>query len=164
MFDEAVSWHRAIMEADLAKSFASEYARGKNRLSEILREMIERGQRVSAVDYNRALEQVPKLNRVLGKIFSAYDAILTPATTSVAPFGLASTGSPIFCTIWTLCGTPALTLPILHGTDRMPLGVQLVAARGDDARLLRTARWLERQSAQPGGTERILSDLPGDRR
>ena len=147
VFEGVVGWHRAIMEADLAKSFASEYARGKDRLSEILRQMIERGQQVPAVDYNRAVEQVPILNRALREIFSSYDAILTPATMSVAPLGLDSTGSPIFCTLWNLCGTPAIALPILHGTDDMPMGAQLVAARGDDARLLRTARWLEGQSA-----------------
>ncbi|MEE8623111.1 MAG: amidase, partial [Alphaproteobacteria bacterium] len=45
-------------------------------------------------------------------------------------------------TIWTLCGTPAISLPILQGASGMPLGAQLVAAKGDDARLLRTARWL----------------------
>jgi Asp-tRNA(Asn)/Glu-tRNA(Gln) amidotransferase A subunit family amidase len=131
------------MEADLAKSFATEYAGGKERLSDTLRQMIERGQQVTAVNYNCAVEQIPVMNRALADVFAVYDAILTPATTSVASLGLHSTGSPIFCTIWTLCGTPAITLPILRGAAGMPLGAQLVAPRGDDARLLRTARWLE---------------------
>ena len=68
--------------------------------------------------------------------------ILTPATTGVAHAGLASTGSPIFCTIWTLCGVPAVTLPLLTGEQGLPLGVQLIGRKDDDARLLRTARWL----------------------
>jgi len=147
LFDRAVERHRTIMEADLAKNFATEYTEGKSRLSSSLRQMIERGQQVLAVDYNRAIEEIPVLNRSLAEIFSSYDAILTPATTSVAPVGLDSTGSPIFCTIWTLCGTPAITLPILSGSEGMPMGVQLVAARGSDARLLAAARWLEAWSA-----------------
>ncbi|MDX1487916.1 MAG: amidase family protein, partial [Acidiferrobacterales bacterium] len=81
-------------------------------------------------------------NELLEEVFDSYDAILTPATTGVAPHGLESTGSPVFCTIWTLCGTPAITLPLLQGSDDMPIGLQLVGPRGDDARLLRTARWL----------------------
>jgi Asp-tRNA(Asn)/Glu-tRNA(Gln) amidotransferase A subunit family amidase len=149
LFDGAVAWHRAIMEADLAKNFAAEYAGGKERLSATLRQMIERGQQVPAADYNRALEQIPALHRALGELWASCDAILTPATTSVAPVGLESTGSPIFCTIWTLCGMPAVTLPILTGADGMPLGAQLVAARGDDARLLRTARWVAAQFPSP---------------
>ena len=154
IFDGAVAWHRIIMEADLAKNFAAEYAGGKERLSGTLRQMIERGQQVPAVDYNRAVEQIPALNRALGEVWASHDAILTPATTSVAPVGLQSTGSPIFCTIWTLCGMPAITLPILKGVDGMPMGAQLVSARGDDGRLLRTARWVAAQCPSPDDSPR----------
>ena len=142
IFNDAVEQHRMIMEADLARSFEREYARGKGKLSSILREMIERGQKVLAVDYNRAVGRIPDFNRALNKMFNWYDAIITPATTGEAPAGLESTGNPIFCTIWSLCGMPAITLPILQGVHGMPLGVQLVGPRDDDARLLRTARWL----------------------
>jgi Asp-tRNA(Asn)/Glu-tRNA(Gln) amidotransferase A subunit family amidase len=90
----------------------------------------------------RALEQIPLLAEALDNTLGGFDAVVTPATPSEAPVGLHATGSPIFCTIWTLCGIPALSMPLLHGADELPLGVQLVARRGDDARLLRTARWL----------------------
>jgi Asp-tRNA(Asn)/Glu-tRNA(Gln) amidotransferase A subunit family amidase len=139
MFDDAVALHRTIMEADLAGSYEREYAQGKERLSPILREMIERGRKVPAAEYDRALRRVPVLNRALDMVFERHDAVITPATASEAPVGLESTGSPIFCTIWTLCGMPAITLPVLTGAHGMPLGVQLVGAKGDDARLLRTA-------------------------
>jgi len=142
IFDNAVAWHRTIMEADLARSFEREYALGRDRLSVTLREMIERGQKVLVGDYNRAVGQIPVLHRSLGDIFERYDALLTPATTGEAPLGLTSTGSPIFCTIWTLCGVPAISLPILQGSSGMPIGAQLVGAKGADACLLRTARWL----------------------
>lgn len=142
MFRDAVGLHRTIMEADLAGSFEREYASGKERLSPILREMIERGRKVQLVEYDRALGRVPVLNRALDKVFERHEAIITPATTGEAPVGLESTGSPIFCTIWTLCGMPAITIPFLRGAHGMPMGVQLVGAKGDDARLLRTARRL----------------------
>jgi Asp-tRNA(Asn)/Glu-tRNA(Gln) amidotransferase A subunit family amidase len=35
-----------------------------------------------------------------------------------------------------------VTLPLMQGEAGMPLGVQLVARRDNDARLLRTASWL----------------------
>jgi Asp-tRNA(Asn)/Glu-tRNA(Gln) amidotransferase A subunit family amidase len=141
-FDDAIEIHRTIMEADLAKSFAREYDRGRDQLSARLCEMIEAGQRVLAVDYNRALERAAALNAALDHLFQQYDAILTPAAPGEAPSGLSSTGSPVFCTTWTLCGVPAVTLPLLRGASGMPIGVQLVGEKGDDARLLRTARWL----------------------
>jgi Asp-tRNA(Asn)/Glu-tRNA(Gln) amidotransferase A subunit family amidase len=141
-FDHAATWHRTIMEADLARSFAREYDEGKDRLSKTLIEMIERGHSILATHYNHAVDQIAMLNELLEDVFTKYDAILTPATTGEAPMGLQSTGNPIFCTIWTFCGMPAITLPLLQGSNGMPMGVQLVAPRGDDARLLRTASWL----------------------
>jgi len=158
-FGRAHEWHRTIMEADLARSFEREYRQGG--LSASLVEMIERGLEVRAVDYNEALGEVATLRALLAGIFDHCDALVTPATPGVAPVGLESTGSPVFCTIWTLCGLPAITLPLMEGTGGMPLGVQLVAPLGDDARLLRTARWLVRRLAAEGagdpgnGSERI---------
>ena len=142
LLENAVNWHRTIMEADLARSFRREYERGKEILSATLREMIERGQQCLAMDYNEALEQIPVLNSALDEILLEYDAIITPATTGEAPAGLESTGSPVFCTPWSLCGMPTISVPILQGSNGMPIGVQMTAARNDDARLLRTANWL----------------------
>jgi Asp-tRNA(Asn)/Glu-tRNA(Gln) amidotransferase A subunit family amidase len=140
VFEHGVQWHRIIMESDLAKSFETEYTNGKDKLSATLCEMIERGQTYLAIDYNKAVEGISVLNRELDRILSKYDAIISPATTGEAPIGLDSTGSPIFCTLWTLCGVPAISLPLLKGADSMPMGIQLTALRGDDYRLLRIAR------------------------
>lgn len=139
---DAIDFHRTIMEADLAKSFRLEYERGRDRLSPGLREMIERGQRCLAVDYNRSVERIPAMQAALGEFLLEYDAILTPATTGEAPAGLDATGSPVFCTPWSLCGMPSISVPMLQGSNGLPIGVQLVAAKGDDARLLRTTAWL----------------------
>ena len=141
-FSEAHEVHRRIMEPDLARSFAKEYRDGKDKLSTVLCEMIERGQKVPAVEYNDAVERIEQFNEDLEDVFYEYDAILTPAAPGEAPVGLDSTGSPAFCTIWTLCHTPALSLPLMQGPNNMPLGVQLVGAKGDDGRLFRTANWL----------------------
>jgi Asp-tRNA(Asn)/Glu-tRNA(Gln) amidotransferase A subunit family amidase len=142
LFDQAYEWHRCIMEADLALNLRREYVRGRAVLSPELQQMIERGREISAVDYNLALQAIPTLVGIIGEMLLEYDAILTPAVTGEAPAGLESTGSPIFCTPWSLCGVPAVSLPLLQGSNGLPVGVQLVASKGDDARLLRTARWL----------------------
>ena len=141
-FDQAVEIHRNIMNADLAKSFASYYEHGKDRLTDTLCEMIEFGQKVSAVDYSKALDYRELLNSGLNSVFDDYDVILTPATIGEAPFGLDATGNPVFNTLWTLCGTPSIALPLMEGPNGLPLGVQVVGPRGDDARLLRNANWL----------------------
>jgi Asp-tRNA(Asn)/Glu-tRNA(Gln) amidotransferase A subunit family amidase len=142
IFESAVQCHRTIMLSDLANSYARLYLNGRAKISAELCTLIEEGQKYLATDYISAVEQIPVFNDALKGIFDSYDAILTPAATGEAPIGLESTGSPIFCTIWTLCGVPAISLPLLAGQNGMPLGVQLTAARGCDGQLLRTARWL----------------------
>ena len=55
-FERALDCHRTLIGADIAKNLAGLYERGKDRLSDVLRAMIEEGQAVLAVDYNRALD------------------------------------------------------------------------------------------------------------
>lgn len=137
-----LDWHKAVMEADIAANYQTEYERSADKLSASLREQIERGRSVTAVDYLRALARIPVVTEALDEIFDRYDAILTPAVAGAASHGLESTGNPMFCTLWTFCGMPALSLPLLQAGNGLPVGVQLVGRVGDDARLLRTARWL----------------------
>jgi Asp-tRNA(Asn)/Glu-tRNA(Gln) amidotransferase A subunit family amidase len=141
-FDELHEDHRKVMEADLARNFADEYSRGKDDLSVVLREMIERGQRVSDSDYDNAIARKGDYDALLQDILDEYDAILTPATPGPAPAGIDATGSPVMNTIWTFCGTPALNVPLLQTPEGLPFGVQVVGAKDDDARLFRTTRWL----------------------
>jgi Asp-tRNA(Asn)/Glu-tRNA(Gln) amidotransferase A subunit family amidase len=140
-FDSIVESHAHIMLADIAKNFGPLDERFPGKLSERLLGMIEEGRRVSAIEYNRAREQQDQLYRLLEGYFDRYGALLTPSSAGTAPEGLGATGSPVFCTLWTFLGTPAVSLPLLE-VDGLPLGVQLVGLRRDDARLLRTARWL----------------------
>jgi Asp-tRNA(Asn)/Glu-tRNA(Gln) amidotransferase A subunit family amidase len=139
----AWDWHKTIMETDMAASFEREWEQGRDQLSQQLRSLIERGREVRAVDYKRALGAVAPVAARLDELFmERYDAILTPAAPGVAPRGLGSTGDPRFCTLWTLLGMPALSLPLMQGAGGLPLGAQLVGRKGFDARLMRTARWL----------------------
>lgn len=146
---DAWQWHQTIMAAEMAFNLKREWKNGRERLSEQLRTQIERGKQVLATDYQRALRQIDPLHESLLELFEQrYDAILTPAAPSAAPKGLASTGDPAFCTLWTLCGMPCISLPLLQSSNGLPIGVQLIGPRGGDAKLLRTARWLAGKLAQ----------------
>jgi Asp-tRNA(Asn)/Glu-tRNA(Gln) amidotransferase A subunit family amidase len=140
---DAWELHRTIMEAEMAANLEREWNKGRDRLSEQLRAQLERGRNVRAIDYQRALSRIAPIHESFVELFEQrYDAILTPAATGAAPKGLSSTGDPVFCTLWTLCGMPAISLPLLQSANGLPLGVQLVGPRDGDARLLRIARWL----------------------
>ena len=140
---EMWAWHEAISGPETALSLRREWEEGRDGLSPTLRARIERGRAVPAFDYLRARAGAPQLDASFTDLFEQrYDAILTPSAFGTAPAGLESTGDPAMCSLWTLCGMPALNVPLMHGANGLPLGVQLVGPRHGDARLLRTARWL----------------------
>jgi Asp-tRNA(Asn)/Glu-tRNA(Gln) amidotransferase A subunit family amidase len=140
---ELAEQHRVIMDAELAVNLDREWTSGREKLSAPLRARIEHGHQVRAPEYLRAKAAVAPLLASFTELFEQrYDAILTPAAHGTAPAGLESTGEPAFCTLWTMLGLPAVTLPLLQGANGLPLGVQLVGPRHADAKLLRTARWL----------------------
>jgi Asp-tRNA(Asn)/Glu-tRNA(Gln) amidotransferase A subunit family amidase len=146
---DAWDWQKTIMEAEMAANLEPLWRAGKDRLSERLRALIERGCETRAIDYQRAVRAAPSVAESFDELFmERYDAILTLPAPGTAPKGLGATGDPVFCVLWTLLGMPAVSLPLMRGANGLPLGVQLVGRRGFDARLLRTARWLvERVSA-----------------
>ena len=116
---------------------------GRDRLSASLRDQLARGRGHTAHAYQRTLRRIGPAVESLTDLFEQrYDAIITPAAPGTAPAGLDATGDPSFCTLWTLFGMPAVSVPLMQGANGLPLGVQLVGPRHGDARLLRTARWL----------------------
>jgi Asp-tRNA(Asn)/Glu-tRNA(Gln) amidotransferase A subunit family amidase len=151
---EAWELHQTIMSAEMALNLEREYQAARHRLSEKLRKQIEQGREVKAIDYQRALARIDPIHESFVELFQQrYDAILTPAAPGPAPKGLDATGDPSFCTLWTLCGMPAISLPLMQAKSGLPIGVQLVGPRRGDARLLRTARWLaEKLTAEERGS------------
>ncbi len=125
-----------------AKGMADAYERRPQDISPELLQRIERGASYSGEEYAAALSALTDADAFFAEFFHDFDAIVAPSAAGKAPEGLAWTGDPIFCTIWTFCGLPSLSLPLLVGENGLPIGVQLVSGLEDDARLCRTARWL----------------------
>ncbi len=141
-FDDIFRYHQIIHETDMAYAFSDYYKKSKSKLGKKLVEAIERGMKYKSQEYVEACENQNYYYKLFHEVFHDYHAVLTPASTGVAPKGLKQTGSPEFCTVWTYLGMPALSLPLFEDNDGMPLGIQIVGEKFDDSRLLRTSNWL----------------------
>ncbi|MCR4378592.1 MAG: amidase [Rhodospirillales bacterium] len=153
VFNDAADIRARINFAEMAKCYYAYERRGRDQMSFELTTALDKGKAILARDYLAALDWRGVFNAALDEIFKRCDAILTPAAPGASPEGFETTGSSIFNGLWTLCGTPALTVPLFQAENGLPMGVQLVGRQGDDARLLRTARWLSDHvsSHQAGG-------------
>jgi len=147
-FEKIFDYHKIIHETDMAYNFLSTYEKHKKKIGKKMLEAIERGLSYKAKDYAEAVDQMAIIYDTFKDAFHHYHAIITPATTGYAPKGLSYTGSPEFCTTWTYLGMPAITLPLIEGSGKLPLGVQLVGEKLDDVRLLQTANWLLKKIKQ----------------
>ena len=136
-----------VQSVELAFHFGPLLDRAPEMISKPLAERIEEGRRVRGIDYVAALNARESFYAGSRRSLHQHGTILTPAAPGVAPKGLGTTGNAVFCRFWTYLGVPAVTLPLLEA-DGMPMGVQLIGARRDDGRLLRTARWLARHLAK----------------
>ena len=138
---------RAVMAAEMAHNLGHLVDKG-GEVSPQFRALIEEGRKVTATEYMAAVRGARHYAEGMMGIFEQYaDAILTLSAPGVAPKGTA-TGNPMFNTLWTLVGFPALNLPLLESAEGLPIGVQLVGPHGRDERLLRTAGALVQQFAE----------------
>ena len=143
-FDRLDAAHRVVMADETAQSLAPEWRDHADQLSAPLRAFIERGRTASADEVAAAWSVVTDCRGALAELFAPDEVIVTLSTPGEAPAGLATTGDARFNRLWTLLHVPCLHLPIGVGPGGLPLGVQLVAPRSDDAMLLAAAAWAAR--------------------
>ena len=141
-FTGLVDTQRIIHEYEICMHQADVFNNHWDAISNTLKPIIERGRKISKDEYEYALDIMGQTESFLAEFFLDYDAIITPSSTGEAPLLSAGTGDPVFCTLWTLAGLPCVSLPMMVGSNGLPIGVQLVAGYEEDDRLLRTANWL----------------------
>ncbi|MGH8719705.1 MAG: amidase [Burkholderiales bacterium] len=143
VFTDAHSTQRTIMLYEGAQTFSAFRKKHRAGLSGTLNRALDEGEAISRARYRAALTLRAPLKKELDDFLQRFDAIITPPAAGEAPEGLQVTGDPAFCTIWTLCGVPALTIPTGLGVRGLPLGLQIVGRHGDDSNVLAVAKWCE---------------------
>jgi Asp-tRNA(Asn)/Glu-tRNA(Gln) amidotransferase A subunit family amidase len=141
-FADIVDAHQTVMFAEIGHNMWSLMQRGGPMLSEMLRARLVKGRSIGADDYLHMLARIYAMRMAFAEVMADFDAAITAPTPGEAPLGLESTGSRLLTLAWTTLGVPAVNVPGMTGANGLPLGVQMVGRRGDDATVLRAAAWL----------------------
>ncbi|HEY8244356.1 MAG TPA: amidase [Casimicrobiaceae bacterium] len=142
-FDEARDVQRTIMLAEGARALEAIQHRDRARLSATLNDALDAGRAIDAATLARAYASRVAMIATATSWLAPFDALCAPSAPGPAPEGLGTTGDPSCCTLASLLGFPAISLPVGRSAGGLPLGMQLVGLAGDDDDLLSVARWCE---------------------
>ena len=142
-FESLLDAQQTILAFESARAFAWEARHRADRISARFLALLDEGRAVPFERYLRAQKQTAACRRALADIFTRFDALIAPAAPGEAPMGLAATGDPLFNKMWTLLGSPCVTLPGAKGPNGLPVGVQFVGGLRDDDALLSLCAWAE---------------------
>ncbi len=145
----------ALQQSGLHALYGRQLAEARDRIDPDLAVQIEAGARCAPGDIARALRLRERIAHALGRFFEDHDLLLCP-TAPVTAWPRGQLGPPVigdrpagprghaaFTPLFNYCGVPACSVPAGR-TRGLPVGLQVVAPRYEDARVLRFAREIER--------------------
>ena len=121
--------------------------------------MLEEAQDLTALDLVAAFDAQNRITRSVGAFFCEHDLLVTPTMGQLpAPHGTLEQDSPDhttrtwlvslfdygpFTAVFNISGQPAISLPLAHSADGLPIGVQLIGRPNGEGPLLALAAQLE---------------------
>ena len=137
MLEKLSNFNELITLYEGAQFHKQRYEQYGSRLEELAK-LVEDGLKIPPEKYDEAMRYVAECKPRVAEMMKVTPVILTPAAAGPAPLGLSSTGNAKMNAPWTALGTPAVSIP-MPVAGGLPLGLQLTAEHGQEARVLRTA-------------------------
>ena len=141
-FEDILADHGAITGWESLRNYADERLRNPDKVSTELMAILKKSDGITLGRYVAAQRKTVAFKAHVDSLFDDVDVLICPSAPGEAPKGQEFTGDPRFNSIWTLAGTPCVTLPLGTGDQGLPLGVQLVGLRHADDRLLSISQWV----------------------
>ena len=139
-FERTHDIHAAIYDKSLSYYFAEEQ-RHIERISPVMTEMIERGNKISSEKYYQSLQMQEQLISNMDNILVNYDACICLSTAGEPPKrNVMELPDPSL--MWTLMHLPAINAPVFISPSGLPFGLQLVSRKYNDYLLLSLIEYL----------------------
>jgi len=143
IFADAWRIHTAVQQFEAHQALGWEYREHYDEMAPVLRGRLDETKDITPAEYHEAQTIAARARAALGPVFAQVDVLLTYSAPGTPPKGLDSTGDPRLNRLWTLMGTPCVNVPALVADRNLPVGVQVIAPYGNDARALAAARFVE---------------------
>jgi aspartyl-tRNA(Asn)/glutamyl-tRNA(Gln) amidotransferase subunit A len=130
-----------LMEAEMLGTFAVDLESAGPSVSDRFRNMLGYAATKSAADYAVADRVLDAATLKMRRLFAQVDVLVMPTT----PQGAFPLGEPVpdsqadLTSFASLAGCPAVSIPMGTLPNGLPIGMQLIGARGSDLRLLELA-------------------------
>jgi Asp-tRNA(Asn)/Glu-tRNA(Gln) amidotransferase A subunit family amidase len=135
--------HTTVQQFEAHQALAWEYRERYEEMAPLLRGRLDESRDIAPAEYDKAQAIAAQARAALGPVFEEVDVLLTYSAPGAPPKGLDSTGDPRLNRLWTLLGTPCVNVPTLMADGNLPVGVQVIAPYGSDAKALAAARFVE---------------------
>ena len=154
-FSDPVESLQTLWASGLAVALGPYLLEWGDRMDPGLVELIRSAERLSALDYAAALVERDTLWDHVQRFFEHYDLLLTPTMPTTAFAADVASPSEVagrptshfgytpFTFPFNLTGQPAISVSCGFATDGLPVGLQIVGRRFDDATVLRAAAAFE---------------------
>jgi Asp-tRNA(Asn)/Glu-tRNA(Gln) amidotransferase A subunit family amidase len=134
--------HDAVQGWEAARTLAHEFGHHRDQLSPLLRDYLVEARKVGDAEYAQAQATARAARLAAHEWIAGIDVLLTPSAPDEAPEGYESTGTSTFNRAWTLLATPCVNVPGFTGVNGFPMGVQFIAAPGEDSLCLAAGEML----------------------
>jgi len=131
-----------VLRFEAARVFAFERTQRADLLSPSSRDDLVAGAAIPRHRYVEAQSLLARCRALFAAAIAPFDLLLSASAPGEAPAGLDNTGEAMFNRWCSGLRVPCLNLPGFIGPNGLPVGVQVIGAIDDDARLLRAAKWI----------------------
>jgi Asp-tRNA(Asn)/Glu-tRNA(Gln) amidotransferase A subunit family amidase len=140
-FDDAEDLTHGLLAIHIARRFGNMSEAIQENYCAPLRDLIAAGRKLGPSSAALLEENAARLAASADGLFVACDALITLSALGEATLA-PEPGSGAMCMPWSLAGLPTASLALLRGSHDLPIGIQIIGRRGNDARLLSIAAWL----------------------